>query len=360
MILPAAVPATPALSREAPLPAETPEISAKFAALLGIMLQAGTVEPAAFPNTDTAPAPVKQPSTAKSDDNSLPDGLPPLPATAGAETPELEVPSAIIAPMPQIIAPVQAAAEKPDAKAQPAVAVRPFLAQLLEGSKPDSPAPAQSLAPQPRAEQAPPVAITLPRIALPGTDEAVAAVPLVKGPVAPAPVEGTSPSTPAAPQLTVAVAEAPAASPIATAPPPVRPKTTHDFTTLVDRLVEARDTARAALAPQTVSASLAHAQFGDIAIRFEHGGNALSVALSNPDPEFARAVQAAAPAAQANDSGSAPQRQDAAGQHQAGSASGQSAQSQAQQRGTGSPARNPATQGHIRDEQQPGRSGIFA
>ena len=144
----------------------------------------------------------------------------------------------------------------------------------------------------------------------------------------------------------------------------MRPQAPHEFATLVDRLIEARDTARAVQAPQTVSAMLAHADFGDVAIRFEHGAQALSVALSNPDPEFARAVQAAAPAPQTGDNGAAPQRQDGSGQ-QATSSFGQSPQSGSQssgraQRTAGSAARNAEPHGSNHDQKQPGRPGIFA
>lgn len=66
----------------------------------------------------------------------------------------------------------------------------------------------------------------------------------------------------------------------------------HDFATLVDRLIEARDSAL----PATVHAAINHAEFGSVSLKFEHDDAGLTVGLSSPDPEFARAVQAAAPA----------------------------------------------------------------
>ncbi len=70
---------------------------------------------------------------------------------------------------------------------------------------------------------------------------------------------------------------------------PARPL---DFAGLVDRLVQARDAA----APQSVSLALTHAEFGKISLRFEHDATGLSVGMTSPDPDFARAVSAAIPA----------------------------------------------------------------
>lgn len=363
MILPAALPAA-TVSPAAPLSGETPEIGAEFAALLEMMLEAVPAEHPTAPTADTTPTPIGKPMPG----NPLPDELPPFPAAPDTEAPETDVLNAILAPLPvAALAPIaqptpsaEGTAETPGTAPQHAVAIRQTPVQLAEGHKVESTSPSRPK--QPRAEQAPTAAVALPRLALSNADETVPPASPAPARIVSAPLErGPAPSpaapTPTVPQLTFAVAEATANSPPATAPNPIRPQATHDFATLVDRLVEARDTARAVQAPQTVSASLAHAQFGDIAIRFEHGGTALSVAFSNPDPEFARAVQAAAPAAQANDGGQAPQRQDASGQQTSGS-SGQSSQSQAQQRGTG-PAARGGPQEHGRDE-QPGRSGIFA
>jgi flagellar hook-length control protein FliK len=66
----------------------------------------------------------------------------------------------------------------------------------------------------------------------------------------------------------------------------------HEFTALVDRLVEARETARGGSA----TVSVMHADFGEVSLRFSHDNGALSVAMSNQDPDFARAVHAATPA----------------------------------------------------------------
>jgi hypothetical protein len=101
----------------------------------------------------------------------------------------------------------------------------------------------------------------------------------------------------------------------------------HDFAALVDRLTEARDIALSGQSPQTVHAAIAHEVFGAVSLRFEAGSAGLSVALASADPDFARAVQAAAPSAagMANGENPGPQsRQDSArpdtpGQQSAGS-----------------------------------------
>ena len=66
----------------------------------------------------------------------------------------------------------------------------------------------------------------------------------------------------------------------------------HDFATLVDRLIAAREAA----GTQPVSLALDHAEFGKVSLRFEQGEAGLTVAMTSPDPDFARAVSAAIPA----------------------------------------------------------------
>jgi hypothetical protein len=115
----------------------------------------------------------------------------------------------------------------------------------------------------------------------------------------------------------------------------------HDFATLVDRLVEAREAA----SPQTVHAAISHSEFGQVSLRFDQDASGLSVSMTSADPEFARAVQASAASAGSqtpSDNGSAP-RQDAPAHHQqhsAGSSSGQP-QSQPQSQAYGRESRAP-------------------
>jgi hypothetical protein len=70
---------------------------------------------------------------------------------------------------------------------------------------------------------------------------------------------------------------------------PVRPQ---DFSALVDRLVEARESARTG----SVNLSVMHSDFGEVSLRFNHDNGNLSVAMASRDPDFARAVNAATPA----------------------------------------------------------------
>ena len=65
-----------------------------------------------------------------------------------------------------------------------------------------------------------------------------------------------------------------------------------DFTALVERLIEARDTSSA----HSVHAAIAHADFGQVSLHFQQDGKDLTVGMSSADPEFAVAVRAAMPA----------------------------------------------------------------
>lgn len=142
----------------------------------------------------------------------------------------------------------------------------------------------------------------------------------------------------------------------------------HDFAALVDRLVEARDAAM----PQTVRAAINHAEFGQVSLRFDQGDSGLTVAMTSADPDFARAVQSAAPTGQTAttaDNGSSSQRHDGHSQQSAGTASGQ-AQSQSSTRdGQSAQARDDAARtaatgrrATADEGEQPGtaRDGIYA
>lgn len=63
----------------------------------------------------------------------------------------------------------------------------------------------------------------------------------------------------------------------------------HDLTVLVDRLVEARESARSA----TAGITLTHSDFGKVEVNFSHENGNLTVSLANNDPEFVRTVNAA-------------------------------------------------------------------
>jgi hypothetical protein len=171
--------------------------------------------------------------------------------------------------------------------------------------------------------------------------------------------------------LASAIASASAQSFTSPANPPPAPVTApvqppHDFSALIDLLVEARDMAQAIAAPGVVHAAVAHGDFGQVSLQFQQDGDGLTVALTSNDPDFARAVQAAAPAGQTaagSDQGAAP-RQESSGQQSSGT---QFAQSNAQQRGHSQsreggnprPSNNPSQSQRGADEPV-GRGGIFA
>lgn len=93
---------------------------------------------------------------------------------------------------------------------------------------------------------------------------------------------------------TVAPSTEPTTSAPVTAPTPALARP-HDFATLVDSLVAAREAAQ----PQVVGIALAHAEFGPVHLRFRTEDGGLSVNLASADPDFARAATLAvtAPAA---------------------------------------------------------------
>ncbi|KHS44334.1 hypothetical protein [Novosphingobium subterraneum] len=70
-----------------------------------------------------------------------------------------------------------------------------------------------------------------------------------------------------------------------------------DFAALVDNLARAREEA----SPRAVTASINHAEFGRVTLRFDQGEDrGMSVAMTSADPGFARAVSATAEAARAS------------------------------------------------------------
>lgn len=69
-----------------------------------------------------------------------------------------------------------------------------------------------------------------------------------------------------------------------------------DFAALVDRLVEIRNAGMA----QSTHASVHHAEFGQVSLKFQQDGGDLSVSMSSADPDFAIAAQAAMPADRQN------------------------------------------------------------
>lgn len=146
------------------------------------------------------------------------------------------------------------------------------------------------------------------------------------------------------------------------AAPRAAPADRIDFATLVDTIAQAREHA----APQTMSApvsvSLAHADFGPVALRFRHDGDALAVTMASADPGFAPAVSAAS---QADAGARAGQPQTDSQPQSSGSMTGSGNQGFAQaqtgqgqfgqgQFGQGQAGQGQAGQG---DQRQPGHGG---
>ncbi len=103
------------------------------------------------------------------------------------------------------------------------------------------------------------------------------------------------------------------------APAAIQP---HDFSTLVDRLVEAREAAR----PQTVNLSVMNSDFGEVSLRFNHDDRGLTVSMTSNDPEFNRAVSNAMPADRAGSGDGMAQngRRDDGAQHSSSRGAGDS------------------------------------
>lgn len=117
-----------------------------------------------------------------------------------------------------------------------------------------------------------------------------------------APVAETSMSSALPATVADAAPAVPNSVPVS-ASPNALPGLGHSFAAVVDRLMAARDAVQADGAVQPVAINLRHADFGTVSVRFEQRADGLSVALASPDPDFARAVQAAAPASSGGDAG---------------------------------------------------------
>lgn len=154
---------------------------------------------------------------------------------------------------------------------------------------------------------------------------------------------------------------APQSAPLAAAnpAPALRP---HDFTALIDRLSAARE----AFAPQAVSITVSHQEFGPVRLNFLPEDAGLNVTVISPDPDFARAAAAVPapvlPLMPADPGGSALQQRSDGGSAQ----SGPGAEGFAQSRGGSSDRREGNGQHHSdpsqrsNSERQPARRGIFA
>lgn len=146
-----------------------------------------------------------------------------------------------------------------------------------------------------------------------------------------------------------------AATPAQTATPPLA---RHDFAAMVDRLIEARDLAGA----QPATMTLRHDDFGAVSLRFRSGDDGLTVTMASPDPDFARAVNAAvAPGATSSPGDMTRQSGDQASPRHGGSSAPGEERSNARsgERETSRQRSDPPPPQRTAPRQK-GRSGIFA
>ncbi|MBF9152004.1 hypothetical protein [Novosphingobium jiangmenense] len=155
-----------------------------------------------------------------------------------------------------------------------------------------------------------------------------------------------------APSTTTMLADRSIATPDTSAPAPLRHEARSeriDFATLVDTLARAREEA----SPRAITASVNHAEFGRVSLRFDHDEDrGMSVAMSSADPGFARAVSATTEAARTptESTGQNPQ-----GQPQAQAQAGQGeSQRQQPRQAEHTPTRPFANSGSpLRDDEAP-------
>lgn len=210
-----------------------------------------------------------------------------------------------------------------------------------------NPEPAATPAEQVRVE------LALPRIALAGALNRDEARPLAKLSDLALP-DASSPLASSSTQQQPASAQAstPVVAPIAQ----VRP---HDFAALIERIAVAREAA----APQAVSITVAHQDFGQVRLSFRPEDAGLSVAMSSADPGFARAA-AAVPAPALSSTVS---EQTGPGQNQRSDTSAAQTGGQSHSRGgSGDPRRDSQQQSPANPGPRSGRdrsasrTGIFA
>lgn len=191
-------------------------------------------------------------------------------------------------------------------------------------------------------------------------------------------IERVMPEFTASPIVPLADASAQVAGSAAPAIPGAAPaigaEPRQDFAALVERLVEARN----AGAAQSTHASIQHAEFGQVSLKFQQDGGALSVSMSSADPDFAIAAQAAMPAErqnfnanadaqprqnqgqqQANTGTSSNSQHEASAQRDAGGTEQQGRGNRNNRNANGNDSSNPSPRWSERD-QPSSRGGIFA
>ncbi len=237
-----------------------------------------------------------EPEATKTEDGAQPAQIDP----AQAEAAPLTVILTLNDPVPPVaitaVLAVQTAnAAAPEFSPSPAPATSgkaPLDATTVLPAETAAPAPQTDAAPAPAMSAQVRVAIRLP--AEPGRQEGEAAQSAT--PARRTEETAFEAALPASARAMPAPAALPPAGPAPThghlaSPAPATVEAPADFAQIVDRLVAARD----AVAPAEVRVTLDHAQFGKVSVGFTPDASGMNVTLAAADPEFARAVEAAAP-----------------------------------------------------------------
>lgn len=351
---------------EAPVPCEGP-LPAVPLTKAGVPIKRVPGQDKVLPESDTAPVMEPAPALPQATLPALPELTPTAPVIAAApplpgQLPVMEQPSEPKSDRPPSGGAMPQPAPAALAHANPRAAFLRTEALGPRGTEQGVPSAAQAPAVQPSAAQpagaAPqPVApqpIAQVRIELAPVPPVMRA--LAKDDLRPVPAATLLELPVTSPTSNAPAAATAAPIPLAHQPLPLadRPQ---DFSALIDRLVAAREAA----GPQGVSISVAHAEFGQVHLRFRHDEAGVSVAMASADPAFARAASAMPPVLPVSDPQSGQFQQ---GQRQDSSAaSGQSGTGQ--QRGStserqGDQPHSNHTPRHAHPEKQQRRAGIFA
>lgn len=278
--------------------------------------------------------------------------------------------AAVAAPMPSgqsaARSAVQAAAQTPSAlltvAGKPAEVSAPLVTILPAAPLPLGPAAvsARIKVSAPPATNSP--AAAAPAAAVPAADRAAPLARTVAAERAPIGETTANPATPEstdlqAPVFTSAPATAAAQAPVAATPGVALPR--HDFAALVDRLIEARNASVTPSSIQAVTASVHHAEFGQVSLQFQQDGKDLSVSMSSADPDFAAAVQAAMPVDRPATNSDSQQRGQTQGQSQMQSQNSPAASS-AHHEATGQRGADAGQTGQGREGHQQGRNSRSA
>lgn len=338
---------------------------------------------AALPQLRLAEVPVRPQSTkARTDAEHADDDLSDTPELQGAALPDAALVAAVLAapdrPVPTessdagdpakapsaTVTPASPASNQPQSPAQAALALAHSAKIELTPAPETPPAPvqAEAVATTPTAQimAARQVRQNNPALAGGETSE----VPARPAPVAAQPLadsEHAETQRVEATSTTSLLADRWLAPPDSATPSPVRHEARTervDFATLVDNLVRAREEA----STRAVTASINHAEFGKVTLRFDQSEDrGMSVAMSSADPGFVRAVSDTAEAARTPTESTNPNSQgQAQAQAQAGHGDGQRQQPRQAEQPLARPKANTASPAREDEAPRTNDRGIYA